>query len=97
MSAGAVDAMVEHGIELPGEMSLIGFDDLDWMRFMRPGVTAIVQPLTAMGEAAAELVLERIRGSELERQARVLPTTLAERGSVAAPAAARSRRAGARA
>lgn len=97
MSAGAVDAMVERGVELPHAMSLIGFDDLDWMRFVRPGITAIVQPLTTMGEAAAELVLERICGAGVERQARVLPTTLAARGSVAPPAAVASRHAGGRA
>jgi LacI family transcriptional regulator len=85
MSAAAVDAMAERGVELPRDMSLIGFDDLDWMRFIRPGITAIVQPLTTMGQQAANLVLERIRGGQMEKQALALPTTLAERGSVAPP------------
>ena len=85
MSASAVDAMAESGIEMPHDMSLIGFDDLDWMHFIRPGITAVVQPLTAMGQQAAQLVLERIRGGAHERRAVALSTNLATRGSVAGP------------
>ncbi|HRJ70244.1 MAG TPA: LacI family DNA-binding transcriptional regulator [Beijerinckiaceae bacterium] len=85
MSAAAMDAITTQGIAIPGDLSLVCFDDLDWMRFSKPGVTAIVQPLIALGEAAATIVLARIKGECGADRHVVLATSLAPRGSVATP------------
>jgi LacI family transcriptional regulator len=61
------------------------FDDLAWMRFLRPGITAIAQPLNEMGRAAARLILSRINGDPAPFQHQVLSPTLRMRGSVAPP------------
>ena len=62
MSAVAMDAITTLDLQIPTDLSLICFDDLDWMSFLKPGITAIAQPLTEMGEAAARLILARISG-----------------------------------
>ena len=85
MSAGAMDAITACGLRIPEDLSLIGFDDLDWMSFMKPGVTAVVQPLMSMGEIAARLMLDRISSRDGPIQHVTLETSLAKRGSVGAP------------
>ena len=85
MSAGAMDAITACDLRLPQDLSLICFDDLDWMSFLKPGITAVVQPLTAMGEAAARLMLDRIAGGAGAAQHVTLSPSLALRGSVAPP------------
>lgn len=85
MTAGAVDAITSLGLKIPDELSMIGFDDLDWMSFLKPAITAVVQPLTAMGETAARLMLDRIGGGESPPRHVTLELSLARRGSVAPP------------
>jgi LacI family transcriptional regulator len=83
MSEGAMRAITELKLTIPSDLSLICFDDLDWMSFLRPGITTISQPRLAMGEAAARMLLERIRGEEIPPRTVLMPAELIERGSVA--------------
>jgi LacI family transcriptional regulator len=83
MSAGVMDAISALGLDIPRDMSLACFDDLDWMRFLRPGITAVAQPLREMGRAAARLILARILGDDASPQHLVLQPSLSIRGSVA--------------
>jgi LacI family transcriptional regulator len=85
MSAGAIDAITALEIAIPADLSLICFDDLDWMTFLRPGVTAVAQPLTEMGEAAARLMLDSLATGEPPHEHLVLHAKLVWRGSVAQP------------
>jgi LacI family transcriptional regulator len=55
------------------------------MRFLRPGITAIAQPLNEMGRTAARLILSRINGDPSPFQRQVLTPALRMRGSVAEP------------
>ncbi len=61
MSAGAMLAISELDISIPQQLSVVCFDDLDWMSFFTPKLTAIRQPLLEVGEAAARLVLGATR------------------------------------
>jgi LacI family transcriptional regulator len=90
MSSGAMDAISSLDLVLPEDLSLICFDDLEWMSFLRPKVTAVAQPLNEMGRAAARLVLARIHGDDLPVEHVSLAATLRERGSVAPPNARRT-------
>lgn len=83
MSAGVMDAISALGLGIPDDISLACFDDLDWMRFLRPGITAVAQPLREMGRAAARMILARIQGDDAPPQHLVLQPLLAVRGSVA--------------
>jgi len=88
MSVGALEAITALGLAIPAELSLICFDDLDWMKFVRPGITAASQPVHEMGRAAAELILSRINGDAAPIHRIVLPVPLTERRSVEPPPAA---------
>ncbi len=57
---GAVRALEEHGLRVPNDVSVLGFDDIESATYMGPGLTTIRQPLEEMGRAAAEAVLRRI-------------------------------------
>ena len=82
MSAAAMDAITTLERAIPTDVSLVCFDDLDWMRFGKPGITAVVQPLLELGETAARTVLARIHGDASPARHTVLMPRLSERGSV---------------
>jgi len=87
MSAGAMEAITALGLRVPTDISVTCFDDLDWMKFLTPGITAVAQPLTELGEIAASLMLARIEGGDDGvEQHRVLTASLTVRGSVVSPA-----------
>lgn len=85
MALGVLMATRELGIQCPEELSIVGFDDLDFAEFTAPALTTVHQPGYQLGTAAARLLLERIAGSTQESQRLVLPTELKIRQSVAAP------------
>jgi LacI family transcriptional regulator len=61
MSAiGAIRALREHGLRVPEDVSVIGFDDIPGAAFYTPSLTTVRQPLNRMGEVAAQSLLERI-------------------------------------
>ena len=85
MSIGAYDAIVESGLTVPGDLSCIAFDDVEWMRLVRPRITAVAQPAHVMGLMAAELLDRRIRGGDGEFVRRVVPVAVVDRDSVGPP------------
>jgi LacI family transcriptional regulator len=86
MSTGAMEAIRALGLAVPADLSLVCFDDLDWMRFLDGGITAASQPARALGAAATELLLRRMQGGREPEQHVVIPVPLVERASVARPA-----------
>ena len=69
----------EQGIDIPGRLSLIGFDDIETAQFVSPPLTTIRQPREAMGRAAMEMVLALLNGEETGD--RILPCELIVRQS----------------
>jgi DNA-binding LacI/PurR family transcriptional regulator len=57
---GAIQALCDAGVDVPGDVSVIGFDDIPGALYHRPGLTTVRQPLRSMGETAARILLERI-------------------------------------
>jgi LacI family xylobiose transport system transcriptional regulator len=88
---GLYEAARELGLSIPGDLSVIGFDDLPLSRWISPPLTTVRQPLTEMAEAAARLVLELSRGKQPSTLRVDLATRLVERSSTQAPAAAEAR------
>jgi LacI family transcriptional regulator len=74
------------GLQLPRDVSLVGFDDVTWMAMVEPGITAVAQPTFEMGRRAAQLLLRRAEDPSCARAVEVLEPTLVVRGSTAAPA-----------
>jgi LacI family transcriptional regulator len=63
MSAfGAIRALKDHGLTVPEDVSVVGFDDIQGAAYHNPSLTTIRQPLQDMGRVAARILLQRIRG-----------------------------------
>lgn len=71
---GAVRAFQEAGLRVPGDISVVGFDDIPAAAFHYPSLTTIRQPLQRMGEIAVEILITRIEGEkEWQREIAVEP------------------------
>jgi DNA-binding LacI/PurR family transcriptional regulator len=81
MTLGGLQAIHESGLEIPGQVSLVGFDDMDWAASLRPALTCVAQPAYEMGETAAALLLERIHKPEQAARTIILNTRLVVRAS----------------
>ena len=55
---GAYAELQERGISVPGEISITGFDDLFFTRYLQPPLTTVRQPMQEMGRRAMTLLLE---------------------------------------
>lgn len=71
------------GVRVPEDLSLVSFDDTPVVKFSVPPLTAVTQPVAAMAAAAADLLIQAAAGREPGRERRVIPFTLAVRGSTA--------------
>jgi LacI family transcriptional regulator len=65
---GAIRAIRDHGLRVPEDISVVGFDDIQSAAFQNPSITTIRQPLHEMGTIAARLLLERVRGQNADLQ-----------------------------
>ena len=59
---GAIRALMNHGLHVPTDISVVGFDDIQSAAYHNPSLTTIRQPLYSMGSTAARILLQRIRG-----------------------------------
>lgn len=82
MSEGVIKAVSAAGLAVPDELSLVCFDDLEWMDFLSPGISTMAQPRLAMGESAATMLMERIEGSSTPARAVVMRADFIKRGSI---------------
>jgi DNA-binding LacI/PurR family transcriptional regulator len=87
MTGGAIAALRDLNVEVPRELSLIGFDDARWARYLDPPLTMIAHPTPELGRCAAELLLRRLRSAKPVREAKAIRFTpeLVVRGSTAPP------------
>lgn len=81
MALGAVRAARQRGLRVPGEVSVIGYDDSELNAFTDPPLTTVRQPVRAMANAAVHTLLEEIAGSPVPRAEFVFQPELVVRGS----------------
>jgi DNA-binding LacI/PurR family transcriptional regulator len=62
MAIGAMRAIYDAGLEIPRDISVVGFDDVPIAQLLRVPLTTVAQPIPRMGTAAVELLTERIEG-----------------------------------
>ena len=87
MMLGAMIALTEAGVQIPADMSVVGFDEVDWAQLTRPALTVVTQPAFEVGVDSAEFLLRRIAGEEdAKKQTLLLNPELIVRDSTAAPA-----------
>lgn len=85
MTLGAMQALREARIEVPGQVALVGFDDFDWADFFVPRLTLIAQPVQALGARAVNLLLERMAWPARDKHTVRLTPALNIRNSCGCP------------
>ena len=61
---GAIRALKDAGLSIPGDVSVVGFDDIQSAAYSTPSLTTVRQPLLEMGKRAAQILLDRIANRE---------------------------------
>jgi DNA-binding LacI/PurR family transcriptional regulator len=84
IAAGLYLAVRERGLRIPDDLSVIGFDDMDFARVLEPPLTTVALDAELLGASAFELLERRMAGRRTRRRI-VLPAELLVRGSTAAP------------
>lgn len=85
MALAGLDVAAERGIEVPTALSLVSFDNTPVVRFTRPALTAIDQPVAETAALAMETIIRSLRGEEIPEQPLVVQASLVERQSTAPP------------
>ncbi|MEO7687899.1 MAG: LacI family DNA-binding transcriptional regulator [Sphingomonas sp.] len=85
MAMGAISAIGQAGLSCPGDVSVVGFDDLPLARFFQPALTTIAQPKEMIGRRAVELLVDILRDTPTATRQVTLPHALVVRNSTGAP------------
>lgn len=83
MTIGALNAINELGIRVPKDLSLVGFDDMEWYSFLNPPLTTVEQSPYLMGKTAGEMLLQRINKKRKSTKKIIIPSRLIVRESTA--------------
>lgn len=83
MAFGALSAARQLGIQIPSELSIVGFDDIAMASMIIPSLSTIAQPKRELGETGATLLLKRIKNRDTEQSTIVLEPLLIIRESSA--------------
>jgi LacI family transcriptional regulator len=83
MTMGAIRAIRAEGKEVPGDIAVVGFDDIPLSAFFNPPLTTVRQPIARMGALACRLLLQEIRGEEILERKVILRPELVVRASTA--------------
>jgi LacI family transcriptional regulator len=81
MSVGTLLALRDLGLQVPYDIALVGFDDLDWTTLIEPPLTVVRQPVGEIGRSAGERLLARMNGDRSGARRIRLPIEFVVRGS----------------
>ena len=84
VAAGLYLAARERGLRIPRDLSVVGFDDMDFARVLEPALTTVALDAELLGATAFALLEERMGGGRPRRPV-VLPAELVVRGSTGPP------------
>ena len=87
MAFGTLQATRELGLRCPEDVSIAGFDSLEFSSLTDPSLTSVYQPGYQLGATAARLLLQRVDGMRFAPKKLLLPTELRKRNSVGPPQA----------
>ena len=80
MATGAYQAIAEAGLSIPGDVAVVGFDDVAYGKYLSPPLTTVRQPTAELGETAGEMLLAALEEKEPPTSV-TLPVTLIVRKS----------------
>ncbi|HKE67179.1 MAG TPA: LacI family DNA-binding transcriptional regulator [Micromonosporaceae bacterium] len=86
MALGVLHALHEAGIPVPGQVSVVGFDDMPEAEYFLPALTTVRQDFNEVGRCGLRTMLEMIDGSEVAAETRVTPTLVVRASSARPPA-----------
>ncbi|WP_033541366.1 LacI family DNA-binding transcriptional regulator [Planococcus sp. CAU13] len=66
LAIGALKEINAAGLNVPGDMAVIGFDKIDFSNMTNPTLTTVAQPMYKMGTAAAKMLIEKIKGGNVD-------------------------------
>jgi LacI family transcriptional regulator len=82
MAVGAMKAIFEHGLKIPADISLIGFDDSIFAAYLNPSLTSVSRPIERISARGTEILLDKINDREINSGTIYLHTRLRIRDSV---------------
>lgn len=82
MAIGALEMLEKCNIKVPEQISVVGFDNIDMAKVIRPKLTTVAQPSYEMGRKSANILIDIIEGKESKRKNEVLNTKIIIRDSV---------------
>jgi DNA-binding LacI/PurR family transcriptional regulator len=80
-ATGVLDVLIRARVEVPGEISVVGYDDSRLARLAHVNLTTIAQDTTAMTELAVSRAIARVEGTPIDRREVVVPPRLVVRGT----------------
>ena len=92
MAIGMVRTLHAHGVKVPGDVAIVGFDDIFPASLTDPPLTTVHQPMRKIGERACDRLLERIADPTLRPRIELLPAELVLRSSCGCPPGTVTRR-----
>ncbi len=66
LAIGALKEINNNGLHVPNDIALVGFDNIDFSNMTHPTLTTISQPMYKMGTIAAKMLINQIKGEEVE-------------------------------
>jgi LacI family transcriptional regulator len=82
IAISAIRYLSEHGVNVPEDVSITGFDNIRWTDVVTPRLTTIAQPLGAIGKKAVELMHGSMSGEKISARRTIFDVRLIERDSV---------------
>ena len=90
LALGAIRAVRRAGLAVPGDVSVVGFDDSAFMNCTDPPLTTVRQPIEAMGKAAVAMLVNQIENLAVYPEELLFEPELVVRGSTGRPGSARA-------
>lgn len=78
---GVIEELHHHGIDVPGEIAVVGFDDFEYAAALEPPLTTVHYPATEMGRIAARLLLRQLDGGQVPSRTHVSSFPVLRRSS----------------
>jgi DNA-binding LacI/PurR family transcriptional regulator len=88
IALGLISAAQNHGIRVPEDLSVVGFDDISFSQYMQPRLTTVRSSVERLAHVGVELLFERLADPDAPARTEVLPVELVIRESAVAPAMA---------
>lgn len=72
LALGVMRGLGQHGVKIPDDIALVGYDDVEFASMLSPALTSIRQPKYQLGRAAAELLLHEINATEKHQHSQIM-------------------------